>query len=177
MATVTIPKNELNSFDLPRICVMTAARQGVVFKKVKFAWYPKWVPLLVLINLVVAGIVAWALTRRVQGELPFTEEAFRAWRVGLALLGGSVVGSIALLFLALFLLGADQPWPALAAGLLMLGAPIGLWARFVRGKTIKVVEITQTHVTLDLPSQHAAFVIREHLFGGLAGREARTANE
>jgi hypothetical protein len=49
---ITIPSNELNSFGLPPVCVVTGSREGVVFKPVKFSWYPRWVSYLAPLALV-----------------------------------------------------------------------------------------------------------------------------
>ncbi|MBX5482766.1 MAG: hypothetical protein IRZ16_13135 [Myxococcaceae bacterium] len=55
---VDSPNNELNEFDLPRTCIATGATDGVVFKPVKFAWYPKWPLIFVPITLAIAIILA-----------------------------------------------------------------------------------------------------------------------
>ncbi len=82
MANIEIPAGELNSFDLPKVCVMTGATDSTVeFRKVKFQWHPRWVFALILVNLLIMAIVAQIMTKRVQGELAFSEAAWKRWRL------------------------------------------------------------------------------------------------
>jgi hypothetical protein len=80
LATVEIPVNEMSSFDLPKVCLVTGATENVVFKPVKFSWYPRWIAVFILVGWPIALILALTLTKRVKGELPFTEEAYRRWK-------------------------------------------------------------------------------------------------
>jgi hypothetical protein len=92
MAIIEIPVNELTPFDLPRVCVMTGATDGVEFRKVKFQWYPRWVNVLILINVLVMAVVAQVTMKRCAGELPFTTEAWERWQKWKWGIGGSVLG-------------------------------------------------------------------------------------
>jgi len=166
MAQITLPDNELNSFDLPRVCVVTGATQGVVFKPVKFAWYPRWVAAFILVNVLVMAVVAAIMTKRVQGELPFTEEAFAAWRKGRILFGVSIFLAICLLCGGVGLLASDVPVPGIAALVVMLGLPIGVWVGFLKGNNITCTRIADGYTTLTIPSDAAAASIQAHLTGG-----------
>jgi hypothetical protein len=171
--TVEIPNNELTQFDLPRICVVTGATDNVEFKPVKFAWYPRWVALLVLCNLLIAVIVAAILTKRVKGELPFTEEAHRRWRTGQIAFGLSVVLALVTLFASIgFLVAETSSGVSQGIGLLLLLAtfviPTVVGLTMYRGRGPVVLKITDTHITLKLPNPAAAERISEHLVSGAA---------
>ncbi len=166
MAEVVIPGNELTAFDLPKVCVVTGATEGVVFKPVRFWWYPKWVIALIVVNLLIAAIVGSILTKRVKGELPFTEGAFRRWRRVEALLGAVVVLAI---FLGLFALGAlavGAPTLWIPAALFALALPIVAFLRLGRGERVRCAWIAEGWVALRVPSDVAAAKIRHRLTAG-----------
>ncbi|MBI5544073.1 MAG: hypothetical protein HY901_09310 [Deltaproteobacteria bacterium] len=166
MPDISIPEKELNSFDLPRVCVISGEREGVVFKPVKFAWYPRWVPILVLVNLLVAAIVALILTKRAKGELPFTEKAYRRWRLGTALFVVSAVFLVLALFVSLFQFASEHPGRGGLVLLLAIGAPIGTWFGLVRNKNLVVQRIENGVLVLRTPSAAAAQAFEQHLQGG-----------
>lgn len=168
MHSIKIRSQELNAFDLPPVCVITGEREGVVFKPVKFAWYPRWVYLLIFANLIIALLVASAMTKRVKGELPFTKEAWSRWKRGQIIVGVSAAAAIALLFTALFLLVGDATGP-LGLGVLALGTvlPVLAWLFFLRGKGPQALRIDKDEVTLSLPSRVAARAFTSHFQAGL----------
>lgn len=170
MTEVTIPERELNSFDLPRVCILTGNREGVTFRPVKFAWYPRWVVILIVVNLLVAAIVAFALTKRVRGELPFTEQAWLTWRRGRVLFPSSIVFAVGLLFGGLFLLAADHAVLGIVALVLAIAVPVAVWAAFLRGRNLMVSKIADGSIVLRTPSAVAAREIEAHLHGGAAER-------
>lgn len=95
MAVIRIPVNELNAFDLPKVCVMTGAQDpSVEFREVKFQWYPPWVNALILINVLVMAIVARILTKMAKGQLAFSEEAWKRWRLWKVLMVFSLLGML-----------------------------------------------------------------------------------
>jgi len=169
MATqIDLPENELNEFDLPRVCIVTGATDGVVFKPVKFSWYPSWVSVLVIINVLIAAIVASILTRRVKGQLPFTEESFKAWKRGQLFFALSIVAAIAL-FVGGFVLSFNQPGGLGALGILLaIAVPIVVYRKYLRNRAPVVKRIADGRVTLVLPSDAAVEAIRNHLFAGKA---------
>src|SRR5512141_1345766 len=94
MTPITIPIAEMNSIDLPPVCISTGAQEEVTFRKVKFAWYPRWVAALILVpygGLLLAAIVAAVLTKRAKGELPFSNLGWSRWRQAKLFIGLSVV--------------------------------------------------------------------------------------
>lgn len=168
MATVRIPVNELTSFDLPKVCVVTGASDGVVFKPVKFQWYPPWVAVFACAP-AIALVLMLILMKRAKGELPFTEAAHAAWQRGRLLLGASIVGAIVLFVVALT--QSDQV-PALIplALVLCIAEPIVIGVVFLRNKGPRVKKIADGFIELQLPSQAATEAIAAHVSGARAER-------
>jgi hypothetical protein len=166
MREIILPADELNEFDLPRVCVVTGQTENVVFKPVKFAWYPRWVVVFVLINLLIAAIIAFALTKKVKGHLPFTEEAFKAWRTGITLFALSIVGAIGLFVGAMVLLGTGKEPLGLVALVAAVGVPTFVGIKFMRHKGPVVQRIADGRITLKLPSDEAVMRIQQHLVSG-----------
>jgi len=170
MPALTLPVNELSSFDLPPVCLLTGERTNVSFRKVKFAWYPRWVGFLILVpygGLLLAAIVAAILTKRAKGELPFSDQGWSRWRLAkimmvlqfLWLLGG-LVGGIA---------AAAAGDAGSIAILLFVSVPVGMLAiyfAFQRNKMVVPTRITEAEITIKIPSEQAAMAIREHLTAG-----------
>src|SRR5437868_3164987 len=91
MARVSIPRGELNAVDLPRICVVTGATEGVffepvVFRKTSVIW---WVALggtcMVTggVGLVLGPVLlglAHVFATKVRAEIPYTIEGLRLAR-------------------------------------------------------------------------------------------------
>ena len=77
---VRIPKNAVSEFDLPRVCVATGATEGVGYHKVTFQFVPMWARLSVAFCGIVGLVIMMLNTRRVQAEIPFTHEAFKAYK-------------------------------------------------------------------------------------------------
>jgi hypothetical protein len=174
MPNIVLPADELNEFDLPRVCVVTGQTENVEFKPVKFAWYPRWIAALVIVNLLIAAIVAAVMTRRVKGHLPFTEEAYKAWWRGRILFGLSFP-----VMIALIIAGAVQleSAPPLGWGLLLLGiaVPIVTFVVFARNKGPVVQRIADGTITLKLPSEEAVLTIQHHMNAGLRKSPERAA--
>ncbi|AFE03688.1 hypothetical protein COCOR_00750 [Corallococcus coralloides DSM 2259] len=168
MHHVDIPPGELNEFDLPPICIVTGERQGVVFKPVNFTWYPRWIGFLALLNLLIAIIVASAMTKRVTGTLPFTEEAWSRWKRGQVIMVVSVVVAIALLILAFSLLASDAPeWLGVVALASSVAVPVLAWVYFLRGRGPQVRRIDKDNLSLAIPNGPAAYAIAGHFLAGL----------
>jgi hypothetical protein len=166
MREIILPADELNEFDLPRVCVVTGQTENVVFKPVNFSWYPRWVVVFVLINLLIAAIIAFALTKKVKGHLPFTEEAFKAWRMGLVFFALSILAGLGLFVGAMFLLGSGRGELGVAALVAAVGVPVAVSLRFVRHKGPVVQRIADGRITLKLPSDFAVELIERHLVSG-----------
>lgn len=169
MTPVEIPINEMNSFDLPPVCIVTGATEGVVWKPVKFAWYPRWVGLFAPFILILAAILAAILTRRAKGELPFTEEAWSNWRRGKLAMGFSVIGALAMFIGSMVCFAQNQGVAGFALLVMTIAEPVALWIALARNRGPTVDRITKTHLRLKLPSAQAAEAIALHLVAG-AGR-------
>ncbi|NPC72885.1 hypothetical protein HPP05_24360 [Corallococcus exiguus] len=168
MHHIDIPSGAMNEFDLPPICIVTGEREGVVFKTVHFSWYPRWIGFLALLNLLIAIIVAAAMTKRVKGTLPFTEEAWSRWKRGQIIMGVSVVAGIALLILAFSLLASDAPeWQGLVALASSVALPVLAWVFFLRARGPQVRRIDPDNISLAIPNGPAAYAITDHFLAGL----------
>ena len=91
MANISIPQNEMTSFDLPKVCIVTGDTQNVQFRPVKFQWYPRWIGVFGIAPLIMVILLA-VLMRRAKGELPFSDAAWDAWKKGKK---GGLLGSVA----------------------------------------------------------------------------------
>jgi hypothetical protein len=177
MAKLTLPSNELTEFDLPRVCVITGATDGVVFKDVKFQWYPRWVAALIIINVLIAAVVAMALTKKVKGKLPFTEEGYAAWRRGVLMNVLGWLGALALLFGGIFSFAGGIPELGGLCLAAMVALPITTYFVFARGRMLRCTEITATQITLELPSSSAVDAMTRHLFAGTPAAAAAASTD
>lgn len=166
LATVEIPVNEMTSFDLPRVCLITGSTENVVFKPAKFSWYPRWIAAFILIGWPIALVLALVLTKRAKGELPFTEDAHRRYRLAQMLLALSILLALGLFIGGAILLGSDQQALGFVCWAFCLAIPITVGIAFVRGKRILCTKIANDVVTLKIPSASAASAVAAHLHGG-----------
>lgn len=163
MAEIRIPVNELNKFDLPKVCVMTGSTDpSVDFRPVKFQWYPPWVNALILINILVMAIVARVMTKIAKGELAFSEEAWKRWRTWRLIMVASVLGLIVGFIAGLGLLVNEYGG---AGGALLLIAFVQLIVVIVMAGRAgpKVVSIKDNVLVLKTPSDQAAAAYGQHL--------------
>jgi len=169
MALLKLPINEMNSFDLPPVCLITGERNDVTFRRVKFSWYPRWIAALILVpygGLLLALIVALILTKRAAGELPFSDEGWSRWRLAKAMMPVAVLWVIAAMSGGVFLLVSEQTGLGLLALLSMLGVPLVLYLTVQRGRMVTPASITDTEIALNVPSLQAALAIHRHLHAG-----------
>jgi len=176
MAKLSLPKDELNSFDLPSICVVTGQTEGVTFRKVKFSWYPRWINLFAVVALFIMAILSLVLRKYAKGELPFTDEGWKRWKSAQVSLGLSVVGCMLTFFLGVGVFSNRSTELGMMLFLLSVGLPVGVWLGYAKSRSLRVLKIDDTHLFLDIPSDEAAFRIQQHLKGGDAVRaDARAA--
>lgn len=173
--TIKIPVNELTQFDLPKVCVMTGATEGVEFRPVKFQWYPPWLGILIVVNVLVAAIVISVMTKKAKGELPMTHEAWAKWKKWKMLTVFSVLGFIGGVVLSLVLLMTEV---AALGGVLFFATLIQLIVCLVvtRKAGPQVKEIKDNVVTLQLPMADVAATFTAHLTGGARRASSLPAN-
>jgi hypothetical protein len=172
MSALTLPKNELSSFDLPPVCLITGERTGVSFRKVKFAWYPRWVAALIFVpfgGLLLAAIVAMILTKKAAGELPFSDAGWSKWRLAKIMVGLDVLWILVTMFAGIGFAASESELGGVISALLffsMVAVPIAVYFVFQRKKMVLPTRITETELTIKIPSEEAAAAIRQHLTGG-----------
>jgi hypothetical protein len=165
MATLSIPENEMTSFDLPKVCIITGSSQNVSFRPVKFQWYPRWIGVFGIAPLIMI-IMMMVLMRRAKGELPFSDEAWEAWKKGKMMMALGTVGAIVLFGGGIAALANRME----AVGALMMVAavvaPIVIGVKFLMGRGPTCTRIGDGRIDLKIKSDAAAEAIRRHLEGG-----------
>ncbi len=175
MFRIQIPIDEMNSFDLPKICLISGTTDEVEFRKTKFTWYPKWVTIFLIVTLIVGLILAVFLTRRAKGELPFNTEVYRNWKIAQGAFALSVV--VGTLFTGISLsVGEGIRAMAVGWGSLVLSAafPYCIWAWLLRNKSISVERIDKVTLTIKVPKLEVALAFKRHLTGGRLNLTAAT---
>ena len=162
---------EMNAFDLPPVCIITGERQAVVFKPVKFAWYPRWIDrfaLLAVLVLPIAFIVASVMMKQVTGTLPFTEEAWSRWRRARVLGPVAFMAGAALLIMAVAVMAAAGGSTPLGLGALALGValPVLAWVYSLRSRGPRLLGSAKDAIGLAIPSDAAAQAIMSHFEAG-----------
>lgn len=165
--SIIIPKNELNEYSLPRVCVATGQPGQVTFQKVQFQFIPKWIAIFAIAPLLY--LIFFLLFRKsASGTLPFSDQGWEEVKTARRNVAISVVGLLGALFLG----------GAAAANLRDLG-PILLLVAIVAGFVAIVVTslkirkvypfatfIDDSRVTLTLPSPEAERLFQQHLSAG-----------
>lgn len=164
MHDVTIPDAELNEFHLPRVCVVTGRSDEVQFRPVKFQWYPRWIAIFACAPLI-AAILALALTRRVKGQLPFTDEAWSAYQRAKLMVVLAVIAPV-VLFIGGLMVSDTLPPLWMLMWLTAVALPIFLAVKFVMKRGPRAVKIDQGLTHLKIPSAEAAAAIARHLSAG-----------
>lgn len=170
MYPIRIPINEMNAFDLPKRCLITGETEGVEFRKMKLGWYPPWIAIFIIGALLIALILMLILTKRANGELPFTPKAYRRWKIGQGMFIFSVVLAIVPFIMGIVVAitgdGSKPVAVGIASFLAAIALPTGIWFWLVRGKSIRVKRIDNTHLTLMVPKHEVAEAFQRHLTGG-----------
>ena len=163
-----IPNGELSEFDLPRVCVMTGSMETIEFRPVKFAWYPRWVGSLVICAWPLALIMMQVMTKRVSGKLPFSPPGWERYQRGKRMSIFAVLSFFVGLILCIAAGAAELPALIFVGLALALIVPLVLIICFTRNTRINVTKITDSHITLKLPSNEASDAFSAHLRGGAA---------
>lgn len=164
---IVIPKNELNEFSLPRVCVTTGQPGAVTFQKVQFQFIPKWIAIFAIAPLIYL-IFYFILRKTASGTLPFSEEGWARVKAARRNVAISVV----------VLLGGLFGGGVVASSMRDVG-PLVMLVGFVGGLIALVVTSLQVRkvypystliddrtVTLKLPSAEAEALISRHLSAG-----------
>lgn len=167
---INIPKDELNEFSLPRVCVVNGKPGPVTFQKVQFQFAPQWLAIFFLAPLIYL-LLYFLLRKTASGTLPFSEEGWNAVKAarrnmafaGLALFAGIAAGVG--LTRAHLSIGENVVFASLGLGIVALA--VTTW-RF-RKTYPSVTLIDDRSLTLKLPSADAEQAFRAHLNAGAAG--------
>lgn len=166
---IVIPKNELNEFSLPRVCVVTGKQGEVTFQKVEFQFIPHWVRGLAIIPLLYL-ILMLAMRKYAKGTMPFSEEGWarvvsarRIMAVAGIIFLVSMISGFAMLTQRMF----DDVAPLiLVFGFIAALIGVGVGSFRIRKAFPFATLIDDVNVTLTLPSSEAERVIRTHLESG-----------
>lgn len=163
--TITIPKEAVTEFDMPRVCVATGATEGVEYHRVKFSFVPMWARMSVAFCGLI-GLILMALnTRRVEAEIPFTAEAWTRYQRAKIVPVVIILASLVLLVVPLMI----DPDLALVGFVAFFAAVIGavVYAVTVMKSSGPICKnIDETSITLEIPDAEAARAIEERLTGG-----------
>jgi len=168
MAHLSLPVAELTSFDLPPVCLVTGSEAEVSFRRVKFVWSPRWIPLLIFFpyaGLLLALILTLVLRKRAAGELPFSPAGWERYRRGVWLTYAALLSLLLGIGGMIAFFASQQFETGLVAA---LAGVIGTIALHIVGTNmgISVRKITLGHLDLKIPQEAVALRFRDHLQGG-----------
>ncbi len=163
MSVVEIPR-VLREGDLPAVCIVTGATEGVRYRSTTLHFTPMPARL-ALAFCGIVGIVVFAVMReQTQMPLPYTDAAWcrhqTAQRVGIALLVCAIVPML-LLFFPLRALGLPSAMLLGLAPLPLILAAVAYQILVARRTGAICQDMTADTVRLELPSDAAAAAIRE----------------
>ena len=164
---IVIPKNELNEFSLPRVCVGTGQQGPVTFQKVEFQYVPKWIAVFAFAPLLYL-IFFFVMRKTASGALPFSDEGWAAVKAARRNVALSVVGLIVGCFVGVALIGALRDVGALLFFALLIAGIIGVVVTSMKIRKVypTVTLIDDRDVHLKLPSASAEDLVRAHLSAG-----------
>jgi hypothetical protein len=168
--SIIIPKNELNEFSLPRVCVTTGQPGQVTFQKVQFQFIPKWIAALALFPLLY--LICFMIFRKsASGTLPFSDQGWEDVKTARRNVALSVVALIGACFLGGFLAANSRDaGPLVMMGLIIAGI-VGIVVTSLRVRKVFpfATFIDDSRVTLTLPSPEAERLFQQHLGAGGVG--------
>lgn len=165
--SIAIPKNELNEFSLPRVCVTTGQPAQVTFQKVQFQYVPKWIAIFAIAPLLYL-IFFFVLRKTASGTLPFSAEGWERVKAARRNVLLSVFGLIvAVMGGAALAAQVRDVGPLLFLGLLVAGIAAIIVTSVQMRKSYPVATlIDDHHVTLTFPSPEAERLFTQHLNAG-----------
>jgi hypothetical protein len=164
MQVVHLPKSAVSEFDIPKVCVATGATDGVRYQKVKFTFVPMWARMSVAFCGIIGVILMLVNTRRVEADIPFTDEAYAKWKRAKIIPAILIVGAIPVIFLPMLV---DEQLILLGLiGFLAIVIGAVVYAQTVMKQTGPFVkEITEDTLVIEIPSDEAAAAIDRRLGG------------
>lgn len=114
---------------LPAVCMRCGAPSSQRVRR-QFSWYPRWIAVLVLINLLVFAIVALVMTKRVTLEVPMCDRHRNHWLKRLLANPGVFFGGVLVSGVAIWWANRRGAGPD-AAGLAVLAVLVSLLAWLV----------------------------------------------
>ena len=186
MATVTLYRQELDTWDLPPIC-MRCGEPATLVRQKRFSWGPGWVLLLLFVSVIlpllfwVALIVNARLLKKMWVPVPLCERHRNHWlALQVVLFGGLAI--LALLFCATIVLWGIMPEPtqgelslagwfcfATVTFLVIMVFP----AAILQTKVIRPTEITDQSITLTSVAKEFVHRVREERSDARRGRSDR----
>ena len=141
----------------------------------KFQWYPRWISILACAPLL-AVIVMMILMRRTNGTLPFSADAWAAWKKGKLIFALTLLVAILAGIPVMAIAGDQFGLVAVFAILaLVIAAPIAAWVTFLRNRGPVCTKIDKGLTFLKIPSDSTAQRIQQHLSAGRAAPAAMPA--
>lgn len=164
---IVIPKNELNEFSLPRVCVATGQAGPVTFQKVQFQFIPKWIAIFAIAPLLYL-IFFMVLRKSASGTMPFSDQGWEEVKRARRNVMFSGLGLVAAVFLGVAAIGALKDVGALIFLACLIGGVIALVVTSMRVRKVFpfATFIDDQAVTLTLPSPQAEQLISQHLSAG-----------
>lgn len=164
---IKIPKDELNEFSLPRVCVATGMDGKVTFRSVNFQYLPKWTAIFALAP-VLYFIFYFLMRKTASGTLPFSDQAWKQVKLARRNILIAALGMFGAMFLSFFLI---EIMPDVGVIALAGSVVVGLTAIIITSLKIKKVHpfatfIDSEAVYLNLPSFEAERAITRHLNSG-----------
>ena len=168
MSELRLPRKALTRFDLPPVCLATGAVDGVTYHKTRFVFVPLWARLSVAFCGLIGVILMLVSTQRADAEVPFTSEAFAAWKRAKVLTVMLVLASLVPLFAGLLLMDSMLLVGIIAFVALLVGAVV--YSQTVL-KTLGPIckSIDADTIVLAIPSEVAADAIAKRLGVGPDG--------
>jgi hypothetical protein len=153
MATLRLGARPWDDAEMPDVCMRCGA-PAAVRKDKTFSWYPGWVYVLLLVNLIVFAIVAMVLTKKKRVEVPLCEAHRNHWLWRQLIIAGGLVAFLGLGFVTVIVMADSPPGRnSDLGGLLCVGTIVGLvvWlivAGVLQATSIRPTEITDRGITL-----------------------------
>jgi hypothetical protein len=162
--TLRLPKNAVSEFDLPRVCVATGETEGVSYQKVTFTFVPLWARLSVGFCGIIGIILMIVNTKKVEAEIPFTDAAFRTFKVARIVPLALILGAVALMVVPI-VIDPELVLFSIVVFVAGLVAAIIYIQAVTRPSGPMVKEIDDEFITLEIPNDEAARAIEERVLG------------